>query len=67
MNLTINGEAKTLHHDSLTVTELLEALGLAGRRVAVERNKTIVPRAEHANTSIQEGDVIEIVSFVGGG
>ena len=49
------------------MTELLEALGLAGRRVAVERNKSIVPRAEHANTSIQEGDVIEIVSFVGGG
>ena len=67
MNLTINGEAKTLHHDSLTVLELLEALGLGGRRVAVERNRAIVRRAEHASTQVDEGDVIEIVSFVGGG
>jgi thiamine biosynthesis protein ThiS len=67
MDLTINGEAKTLNHDSLTVIELLDTLGLGGRRVAVEQNRIIIPRARHAFTPVSEGDVIEIVSFVGGG
>lgn len=67
MDLTINGEAKTLNQDALTVIELLDALGLGGRRVAVEQNRVIVPRAQHEFTQVSEGDVIEIVSFVGGG
>ena len=67
MDLTINGEAKTLNHDSLTVIELLDALGLGGRRVAIEQNRVIVPRARHEITTVSQGDVIEIVSFVGGG
>jgi len=67
MDLTINGEAKTLNHDSMTIIELLKALGLGERRVAVEQNRAIVPRARHGSTPVNEGDVIEIVSFVGGG
>lgn len=51
----------------LTVTELLEREGLAGKRVAVERNGEIVPKSRHANTQIEPGDRFEIVVAVGGG
>lgn len=78
MDRTIHGEAKTLHHDSLTVTELLDVLGVGQRRVAIERNRRGVPRARHEITRrgaararheitwVSEGDVIEVVCFVGG-
>ena len=47
--------------------ELVEALGLDVRKVAVERNLEIVPRSLHATTALAEGDRIELVQFVGGG
>ena len=42
-------------------------LGLAGKPVAVERNREIVPRAQHATTLLAAGDRLELVTFVGGG
>ncbi|WP_233104091.1 sulfur carrier protein ThiS [Haliangium ochraceum] len=42
-------------------------LGLGDRRVAVERNREVVPRAEHASTTLSDGDTLEVVGFVGGG
>ncbi len=66
MNLTINGEARQLPF-SLTVAALLEVLGHAGKRIAVERNGEIVPRGRHVETRLAEGDRIEIVVAVGGG
>lgn len=51
----------------LTVRGLIEELGLGDRRVAVERNLTVVLRDEYDDTVITEGDRIEIVSLVGGG
>jgi len=65
LDIIINGEAQRL--DACTVTELLVARGLAGKRVAVERNGEIVPRSRHADTPLQAGDRIEIVVAVGGG
>ncbi|MHC2997632.1 thiamine biosynthesis protein ThiS [Tepidiphilus sp. HLB4] len=50
-----------------TIAELLAARGWAGKRVAVERNGEIVPRSLHAQTTLAEGDVLEIVVAVGGG
>jgi sulfur carrier protein len=50
-----------------TVADLISGLGLAGKRVAVERNGEIVPRARHADTLLCGGDRIEIVVAVGGG
>lgn len=50
-----------------TVAEYLEATDYDPKRVAVERNDDIVPRARYAETVLQEGDVVEVVSFVGGG
>jgi sulfur carrier protein len=51
----------------LTVGDLLAQLDLDARRVAVEHNLVIVKRARFAETTIREGDEVEIVNFVGGG
>ncbi len=62
----LNGQAES-SAGALTVRELLERRGLADKRVAVERNGEIVPRARHAEVAIAEGDRLEIVVAVGGG
>ncbi|MDQ3068406.1 MAG: sulfur carrier protein ThiS [Acidobacteriota bacterium] len=49
------------------MTALLESLGIDARRVAVEHNRRVVPRADYPATLIGEGDEVEIVNFVGGG
>lgn len=66
MELIVNGETRNVP-DGLTVRGLVEHLGLTDGPVAVECNRAVVPRAEHATTSLAAGDVIEIVHFVGGG
>lgn len=66
MRLTINGEAKDVPR-AMTVAELVAHLGLGDGPVAVELNREIVPRAQHASRTIAEGDVLEIVHMVGGG
>lgn len=66
MQLTINGEARTVP-DGLSVRALIEHLGLTEGPVAVEKNREIVPRAEHESTPVTNGDILEIVHFVGGG
>ena len=66
MDLIINGESRQLPAP-LSVAALLEQRGLAGKRVAVERNAEIVPRSQHADTLLAAGDRIEIVVAVGGG
>lgn len=52
---------------SLTFTQLLDELDLAGRRLAVERNGEIVPRSRFAADAIADGDHVEVVMAVGGG
>jgi thiamine biosynthesis protein ThiS len=66
MQAIINGEAQTLPGIS-TVAELMDALGLSARKVAIEVNLAIVPRSLYAETRLCEGDKIEIVQFIGGG
>jgi sulfur carrier protein len=66
MNLTVNGELRRF--DALaSVRDLVAALGLDGRKVAVERNLEIVPRSAYGRTQLADGDRIEIVHFIGGG
>lgn len=65
-SITLNGEPRSVAAGS-TIGALLEALDLAGKRVAVECNGSIVPRARHGDTPLAEGDRIEIVVAVGGG
>ncbi len=66
MNITVNGEARTLDAP-LTVAQLLSEIGLDGTKVAVERNREIVPRSTYAATNVYDGDRLEIVHFIGGG
>ena len=63
---TVNGERTDLP-DGLTVAALLRHLGVRAERVAVERNGAVVKRARHAEEKLAPGDVLEIVTFVGGG
>jgi thiamine biosynthesis protein ThiS len=66
IRLTVNGERRDVA-EGATVHDLLSEIGLAARKVAVERNREIVPRSEYATTSLSEGDALEIVHFIGGG
>jgi sulfur carrier protein len=66
MRVTVNGDARELR-EGVTVDELVRSLGLGARRVAVEINLDVVPRAEYARRALSDGDVVEVVQFVGGG
>lgn len=66
MEILVNGEARTLG-EGATVLSLLRELSLPESRVAVERNRILVRKAEFENATLAEGDRIEIVTFVGGG
>ena len=66
MSVTVNGELHELPAGS-TVADLVAALGLKASQVAVERNREIGRRAEHASTVLAAGDRLEVVTFFGGG
>lgn len=66
LTVTLNGERRDLPAP-LTLAALLESLGLDARKVAVERNREIVPRSTYAATWVGAGDALEIVHFIGGG
>lgn len=66
ISVTVNGEPREFPA-GLTLTGLLEALILDPRKVAVERNLEIAPRSAYDQITIQPGDRLEIVQFVGGG
>lgn len=66
MRLTVNGEERDIAAAS-DIAALIDLLGLDTRKVAVERNLSIVPRSLYGETFLAEGDRIEIVHFVGGG
>ena len=65
MNLIINGESRA--HSAVTLTALVEQLGMKPDRVAIELNREIVPRDLWPQTKLNDGDHLEIVHFVGGG
>jgi thiamine biosynthesis protein ThiS len=66
LSVTVNGEVREVPAGS-TVADLVSVLGFSDRRVAVERNHEVVPRASHAHTALADGDRLEVVTFVGGG
>ena len=66
MRIRVNGDPVEVPGE-LTILRLLEQLHIDPRLVAVEHNLTIIKRARYGETSIGEGDQIEIVNFVGGG
>ncbi|MFM9958961.1 MAG: sulfur carrier protein ThiS [Phycisphaerales bacterium] len=66
MRIQLNGKDHELTDDA-TVRELVVALGLADQPAAVEVNKALVPRRQHEQRRLQEGDRVEVVTLVGGG
>ena len=66
INLRVNGEHRRVRA-GLTLAELARELGLSPDKVAVERNLEVVPRSTLAEVALEDGDEIEIVTFVGGG
>lgn len=66
MKITLNGDPFELAGPQ-TVSELLARLDIDARRVAVEHNLVVLKRATFDTTTVQDGDQIEVVNFVGGG
>ena len=66
MQIHLNGEPRALDA-AQTITSLLLASGLSGRKVAVEVNGEVVPRSQHESHFLAEGDRIEIIQAIGGG
>ena len=65
-DVVINGETRSVATGT-TIAGLIVELGFGDKRVAVERNREVVPRAQHASTVLAPGDRVELVTFVGGG
>ena len=63
--ITVNGEPHAAR--GALVSELVAELGLDPRQVAVEINRTIIPRSAYATTALNAGDAVEVVRFIGGG
>jgi sulfur carrier protein len=66
LSVRVNGEELRLPRGA-SVASLLDRLKVSTPRVAVERNREIVPKAAYPSTLLEEGDVFEVVEFVGGG
>ena len=66
MEILLNGEPRTID-PSWTIADLLTDLKIENRYCAVERNSQVVPREVHTHCKLQAGDVIEVVTLVGGG
>ena len=66
MKIMVNGQEQTLAAP-VTVAALLDELGMAGKRVAVEVNQEIVPRSRHLQFQLNDSDRVEVVFAIGGG
>ena len=65
MRIYLNGELQNTQ--AANIAELLAALGMEGRMIAVERNLEVVPKSQYGDTELAENDRIEIVHMIGGG
>ena len=66
MIIILNGENKQVDTGT-NIEQLLQVIGLGGKRLAIEVNEQIVPRSEFSETTLQESDKVEIVQAIGGG
>ena len=66
VRITLNDEPRELPAEA-TVADLVAGLALGPRRIAVEVNREVVPRADYGAHRLAEGDTVEIIHFVGGG
>lgn len=67
MQVILNGSPHEFPESVRTVADMLCSLGLADKFVAVEVNRQLVPKADHATHELRDGDRVEAVTFVGGG
>lgn len=67
IHISINGNNREFNVSNMLVSDLVEKLGLTGKRLAIEKNGEIVPRSTFAETELRDGDKLEIVGAVGGG
>ncbi len=66
MIVVINGETKNIN-DSINLFDLLKTLSLPTERVAIELNKEVIRKKDWQNISVNDGDKVEVIHFVGGG
>ncbi len=66
MQIELNGDQMQIV-EGLTLSGLVNELGLADKRIAIELNLEIIPRSQHETTRLQESDKVEIVHAIGGG
>ena len=66
MRIRVNGRSRDVA-DGISIAQLLQEMSLEPRRIAVERNQQLVPRARHGETALTAEDELEIVTLVGGG
>lgn len=66
MTITLNGKPREIA-DGMTVAGLLQELRIEQKQVVVERNAAILPKQRYSEETLAEGDILEIVHFVGGG
>jgi sulfur carrier protein len=66
MDVVVNGTVRSVE-SAATLADLVASLGLAGKRIAIERNGAIVPKSRYADTPVLPDDRLEIVAAVGGG
>jgi len=67
VHLVINGKDHDDLPEGLTVTGLIAHLGLPERKIAVERNREVVPKSVYNETVLENHDKLEIIHFIGGG
>lgn len=66
MKITVNGEPREVA-EGYTAADLVEELGISGRRIAMEANREIVPRSGYETHTFRDGDQVEVVHAIGGG
>ncbi|EON93411.1 sulfur carrier protein ThiS [Marinobacter lipolyticus SM19] len=66
MQVQVNGDGLELPTEA-TIADLIEHMALTGKRLAVEVNEDIVPRSQHPDFRLSEGDRVEVVHAIGGG
>lgn len=66
MNVSVNGEKRDFAQET-TLQALIEDMNLEGKRYAVEVNREIIPKRQHSDHILTDGDIVEIVHAVGGG
>ncbi|MBT3593191.1 MAG: sulfur carrier protein ThiS [Hellea sp.] len=67
MYLIVNGHRYDNLEDDMTMSELLDYLKLPAKKIAIERNREIISKSTYNTVRLNDGDIMEIIHFIGGG